>query len=714
MKCIGGLLDKTLKKSEIEQITPQQAGMLQALETDACRLRMFKDKVALETSTSLTVDTPVSVEVDGQWLKGIVRYIGRLTEPTYPDAISGTFFGIELQGNDRGKGQTDGSYMYKIKFTCKKNCGVFAPCSKVRPDEPKTIPSSVPQKQSSPEAHTEPLTVGDRVTFFLNDEKAARYGMVMALEEAGHTTFVCISTDKDEYGKAGGEVRVPLDCVIKEELLPEDPEGMDVDTYPKLDVHPMGMGVGSVVKVALGTGLCRGIIRWIGFLPGRVETMAGLELEQPVGVGDGTFQHQRFFTCPPKQALFIKLVSCRLDSHFQNESDIYSADRVTVKQVEDSTDILENVPPISTENVDQVLIGRMKGIQGHINSCYMDSALFSLFSCTSVVDSLLFKSTEKKDRPIQKTLLCDIVNPLRSQGFVEGRHIMKLRQQLQQRGYSHSYTSEEKDPEEFLTLIMHYILCLEPLLKLSAGGKVQESYCYQIFLDSNHRLVLPTVQQLLEHSFHSAALKLAEVPSCLILQMPRFGKKYKMFEKIIPSLELDITDLLSEGPQQCVLCGEMAYEECVDCFRDPAFSTTGLKLFCQKCSTQVHTHPQRRSHKPSVLQLPEGYAGPLLPREKLQLFAVLCIETSHYVSFIKHGPNSHDWIFFDSMADREGERDGYNIPEVQACPEVAAYLKMSPLELANQVPRDMKGVAKRLFCDAYMYLYESPSLSLYR
>ena len=45
----------------------------------------------------------------------------------------------------------------------------------------------------------------------------------------------------------------------------------------------------------------------------------------------------------------------------------------------------------------------------------------------------------------------------------------------------------------------------------SAGGSVQDSYCYQIFLDQNHSLVLPTVQQLLEHSFHSAKLKLAEV-----------------------------------------------------------------------------------------------------------------------------------------------------------------------------------------------------------
>lgn len=35
-----------------------------------------------------------------------------------------------------------------------------------------------------------------------------------------------------------------------------------------------------------------------------------------------------------------------------------------------------------------------------------------------------------------------------------------------------------------------------------------------------------------------------QMPSCLMVQMPRFGNKYKMFSHIIPSTELDITDLL--------------------------------------------------------------------------------------------------------------------------------------------------------------------------
>ena len=61
-----------------------------------------------------------------------------------------------------------------------------------------------------------------------------------------------------------------------------------------------------------------------------------------------------------------------------------------------------------------------------------------------------------------------------------------------------------------------------------------------------------------------------------------------------------------------------------------------------------------------------------------------------------------------------GGTDGFNIPQVQACPEVGAYLEMSPAELASHVPRDMKGVAKRLFCDAYMYLYQSTTMCLYR
>jgi ubiquitin thioesterase CYLD len=47
--------------------------------------------------------------------------------------------------------------------------------------------------------------------------------------------------------------------------------------------------------------------------------------------------------------------------------------------------------------------------------------------------------------------------------------------------------------------------------------------------------------------------------------------------------------------------------------------------------------------------------NPSIPREKMELFAVVCIQTSHYVSFVKCGKGKDaQWIFFDSMADRMG------------------------------------------------------------
>ncbi|KAM7387778.1 hypothetical protein PAMP_023995 [Pampus punctatissimus] len=705
-------LSYEIEMSCMTELSADEAELLQALSGDAERLRWFRDEAALHTAVGLTVGSPVTVEEGAQLLRGIIRYIGRLTRPNYPEPITGRFFGIELQGDDKGKGNTDGTLNYETFFTCKKDCGIFVPFSRVRP----VVPIS-PSPPAQPER--EELLPGDRVTYFIKNYY--RLGMVVDVKEKGGEQLVRISTDTDENGKTGGEVEISIQCVVKGEV-PTEADSTDVNTSPlEPNAGDLGLSVNSMVELALASGNSYGIIRWIGMLPGRQETMAGLELEDEKGVSDGTFKNERFFECPPKRALFVKLSSCRPDSRFQylsaSHSEMMSKHEDPEGDSGHSAVTLDAFPPVSTEQI-QVLVGRMKGIQGHCNSCYMDAALFSLFSCSSALDSMLFKTTEPQDAPIQHTLLHDIVNPLRSKGFVEARHIMKLRQQLQNHGYSRSFTTDEKDPEEFLIVIMHHILALEPLLKLSAGGKVQESYCYQIFLDQNHSLVLPTVQQLLEHSFHSAGLKLAEVPSCLMLQMPRFGKKFKMFDKIIPSLELDITDLLSEGPQQCMLCGNLAQEECTDCFKDTAFSQTGFKIFCKTCSAQVHAHPQRRFHQPAPLDIPAGYLSRgsphTLTRDKLELFAVLCIETSHYVSFIKYGPNSQDWLFFDSMADRQGEIDGFNIPEVHTCPEVGMYLEMSPAELANQVPRDMKGVAKRLFCDAYMYLYQSSSMCLYR
>lgn len=709
---MDGTIEHNLDKVLLKPLSVRTAELLLALESNEERLLALKDQKFIEEALNLTMDDLVYVECNGKKLSGIIRYIGSIMNYS-TNPIKGVFFGVELQGGDKGKGQNDGSFYGRAYFKCSKNSGIFAAFTRITPidHKPSAAPLSTPSVLSM--TSSEPLKVEDRVIFFLDNNP--HRGMVMHIDNSQDGKMVLISTDKDEEGKQGGEILVPLDCIMKEELLDNDEK---MDTSWNLEMGSAsdseGISVGSLVQY-LDNKL--GIVRWIGYLPDFSEKSAGLEVETGSGVCDGRYKGKQYFDCPPKGGLFVKLSVCRPDDSVsganKNTSNGYSGlDGVSVD--------VENVPPIKTEDVSQLLIGQNKGIQGHCNSCYMDSALFSVFSCSSVLDSLLFKSIHHEDKTIQDILLKNIVNPLRKQGFVSACSVMNLRKQLQKREHCPTYTTDEKDPEEFLSLIMQEILFLDPLLSLCHSGsrhKVQSCYYYQIFMDYNHHLVLPTVQQLLEHSFYSNSLKLAEVPACLILTMPRSGKSFKMFPKIIPSIELDITGLLADSPQQCALCGHLANEECAECFRDTLFSDTGFKYFCSRCSTQVHSHQQRRHHSPISLHLPQGfsYSDSLTPPpEKLELFAVLCIETSHYVSFVKHGPRDTDWIFFDSMADRVGESNGYNIPEVRACPEVGQYLHMPLAQLANQVPREMDGVAKRLFCDGYMYLYQSKSMSLYR
>ena len=46
----------------------------------------------------------------------------------------------------------------------------------------------------------------------------------------------------------------------------------------------------------------------------------------------------------------------------------------------------------------------------------------------------------------------------------------------------------------------------------------------------------------------------------------------------------------------------------------------------------------------------------MLKPKLMDLFAVICIRTSHYVSFVKAGRETEsEWVFFDSMADRQGK-----------------------------------------------------------
>lgn len=730
-----------LEVGSLVSLSEEEAGLLQAVSPSSWRLHLYlEEKEALRTALRLRPGDPVTLEHNSEAFPSILRFVGSIVDNL---VLSATYFGIELQVDADIDGLNDGRYGGKQYFQCRKNRGFFAPFIKVKPQRSSVDtgqPALAASRNHTGAGHDCPVNPGDQVAIYVED--AMKEGMVMGLSDRGSMVLVNFNQDPSKGEGPASLMNVPLDSIVKKEML-QPPRNVQRSNSRESQILVDGLEKGgslrhqapvnggsppyrplevnSAVQINVDQGPpVTGVIRWMGQLPGVSGQQAGVELDEDKGVTDGTWKGKRYFECAAKRGLFVYLTSCHPDARFQSLAitwdGLQDTDRASSNR--ESHVVSEVVPPPRSEDAVRILQGRMRGIQGHCNSCYMDSALFSLFSCSMVLDSLLYKTTTQHNAHIQQILREEIVNPLRRDGFVDCKKVMNLRQELTQGGYCAGFTSEEKDPEEFLNVIMQQVLGLEPLLKLKSQGlKDQDCFCHQIFIDEDDELLVPTVQQLVEQSFHSNHLKLTEVPSCFIIQMPRFGKSYKMFEKIIPSLELDITDLLSDSPRECCLCADLATQECEECFRDKLFSKTGLKQYCDPCWHQVHKHPSRRGHKAMRLQCPLEYEWnqrARVPREKMQLFAMLCIETSHYVSFIKPGPGDGDWMFFDSMSDRHGGESGYNIPTVTACPEVGLYTHVPPAHLAKLSPRDLEGVAKRQLCDAYMYLYENPKMAVYR
>ncbi|KAL3282859.1 hypothetical protein HHI36_006019 [Cryptolaemus montrouzieri] len=494
------------------------------------------------------------------------------------------------------------------------------------------------------------------------------------------------------------------------------------------------LSIGSLVEISndvTDTPLY-GVIRWMGIENGTNFILVGVELEEdlpenlPLMLTDGSHNGEKLFKCLEKRALFVPIQQCHKDSRFMDG--LPTPVHQPSEKLFDDRDcpiIKGCVAPLCmpTEEDVEAVCGKYRGIQGHHNSCYLDVTLFSMFTYTAVFDSLLFRPKSPNDivdyEEVQRVLREEIVNPLRKNLYVSAGHVMNLRKLLDRLSSVSGLTSEEKDPEEFLNSLLAQILRAEPFLKLNSG---QEAFYYQLFVEKDAQLTLPTVQQLFEQSFLTSNIKLKEVPSCLIIQMPRFGKSYKMYPRILPSQLLDVTDVIEESPRQCIVCGKLARYECRECFD---FNNAGLAstAFCEICLKTAHRHEKRINHLPVPLEVSydytimENHVKP--PRLFMELFAVICIETSHYVAFVKCGVGHEaPWCFFDSMADRKGERNGYNIPEMVACPDISRWLSDEGVcrQLHEEYPNDryLPEHARRLLCDAYICMYQSSDVMMYR
>ena len=142
----------------------------------------------------------------------------------------------------------------------------------------------------------------------------------------------------------------------------------------------------------------------------------------------------------------------------------------------------------------------------------------------------------------------------------------------------------------------------------------------------------------------------------MVLQMPRFGTT-KLVDRIFINPSLNLTNLLDTTLRICEVCGSNANTICRECAKSTFGEKKCVFFYCSDCSKLIHRHPDREKHRPKELALnPDQNRVEEEEKVQLDLFAVVCINTSHYVSFVKCGDGDQEkWVFFDSMSDRQGQ-----------------------------------------------------------
>jgi len=500
--------------------------------------------------------------------------------------------------------------------------------------------------------------------------------------------------------------------LMKDARFDDVPSNTDILIQEANPATDSTFSVGSTVQLYIKDKVFYGLIRWIGEMGYPPQKLAGLELEDEESFGtDGTFGKFKYFNCPPKRGFYIQLSKLMKDARFDDvPSNTVKSPRLALETTVVS--VKDYCSPI-TNLVD--FIGRDKGIQGQQNSCYMDSTLFAMFACTDVFDYILTRPASEYDVPnyadVQKILREQIVYPLRKNGHVSCENIGRLRAFLETAKHSEGgYLQAEKDPEEFVNLLFGNVLKMEPFIKLrsEANKSVFTSHLHQIFITNDNENPLPNTQYLLERSFFEAQLFLDEMPDIMIVHMPRYGKE-KVYHKLQVTSSIDVQPILLNVGHSCIICNEAATVYCRDCSckfgHDKVFA-----YMCERCWKITHNHPARLQHNKIVIN--EKYQGYESERIQMELFAVVCIELSHYVSYVRCGEDGKEsWLFFDSMSDRVGTENGYNIPSTTELPELKEYLSAPPLRISNLVKDPKKpSYITRLFEDAYLCFYRKSKL----
>ena len=106
---------------------------------------------------------------------------------------------------------------------------------------------------------------------------------------------------------------------------------------------------------------------------------------------------------------------------------------------------------------------------------------------------------------------------------------------------------------------------------------------------------------------------------------------------------------------RCFIYADPAWKECHECTSyfikpaqidptKPVQVAPEVVYFCENCAKLSHAKGTKRDHHVVNDVAPD--AGKI---NELDLLSVICIETSHYICFMR---SEDRWVFFDSMANR--------------------------------------------------------------
>ncbi|VDO78473.1 unnamed protein product [Haemonchus placei] len=250
--------------------------------------------------------------------------------------------------------------------------------------------------------------------------------------------------------------------------------------------------LGSCVEVC-HLGACRmGVIRWIGDAMSddrdHIERSAVVELDETSPSGwRPAYEAPMSSAADIMNGVLVPTSALRRDRRIDHSAAYSGAGssgvQTFLKFVEPAQCLLpgrsdfgsidSGVEPTKCEpwKITEDLVGRMKGIQGHKNSCYLDATLYAMFVQSTAFDRLLERPATRDDIPqyreLQRLLASEVVYPLRKFHYVRADHIMKVRELLAKcLPHMRGLTSEEKDPEEVLTALFGELLRAPPLVEL--------------------------------------------------------------------------------------------------------------------------------------------------------------------------------------------------------------------------------------------------------